>query len=69
MPRISDKTAITLDLKWLILFGGMLLSAGGMAWQMKALTDQVAKLEAQQHATERAVIETVVTLKVKGVIQ
>ena len=68
MPTVNDKTTVTLDLKWLILLGGMLLSAGGMGWQLKALTDEVRDLKVQQHASERAIIETVVTLRAKGLI-
>ncbi|MBU1457055.1 MAG: hypothetical protein KKD01_20260, partial [Proteobacteria bacterium] len=68
MPDINDRTTVTLDLKWLILLGGMLLSAGGMGWQLKTLADEVRDLKAQAHELERRSIEIAVTLKAKKVI-
>jgi len=66
MPILKDSTTVTLDLKWVLLLAGLLLSAGGVGWQIRDLTDHVAALEAQQKANERALIEIGVTLKLKG---
>jgi hypothetical protein len=66
MPTLKDSTTVTLDLKWVLLLAGLLLSAGGVGWQIRDLTGHVATLEAQQKASERALIEIGVTLKLKG---
>jgi hypothetical protein len=52
-------------LKWGLLivpFCGFLLSAGGMMWQISALTKQVEKLESQLREVDRRTIETGATV-------
>jgi hypothetical protein len=68
MPKITENAPITTDLKTLIVLGALLLTAGGIGWKVRDLGVKVEILEAAQKASERAIIETVVTLKAKGLI-
>jgi hypothetical protein len=58
--------------KWLIgiiaLLMGLASSSGVLLYQVSELRKDTARLEVQQQASERAIIETVTTLKVKKVI-
>jgi len=71
-PPLSDGTAITINLKWAIGILGMLMalasSSGVLLYQVSELRKETARLAVQQQASERAIIETVTTLKVKKVI-
>ena len=72
MP-ISDASAVTVKLGWLLTIIGLLMglasSSGVLLYQVHELRVQTDKLAAQQAASERAIIETVTTLKVKKVIE
>lgn len=71
-PTVSDALAVTVNVKWLIgivaLLMGLASSSGVLLYQVHELRVQTEKLAAQQLASERAIIETVTTLKVKKVI-
>lgn len=73
MTPVSDRSVIRLDLKWAVFLVGLLISAAGsagvLAYQVSELRRQVAALETQQRATERATVELAVTLKATGVIK
>jgi len=73
MTKIDDRAAVTIYLKWAVVLVGLLIStassAGVMIYQLRELGQKVEALEAQQKASERAIIETVTTLKVSGVIK
>jgi hypothetical protein len=73
MPApVSEATTITLRLGWLLSIVGLLMglasSSGVLLYQVSELRKETARLAEQQRASERAIIETVTTLKVKKVI-
>jgi hypothetical protein len=74
MPKeLSDATAITMRLGWLVAIVGLLMglasSSGVLVYQVSELRAEVKSLTAQQQASERAILETVTTLKIKKVIE
>jgi len=72
-PTLSDATEITVKVGWLISIMALLMalasSSGVLVYQVSELRAEVKSLTAQQAASERAIIETVTTLKVKKVIE
>ena len=72
-PPLSEGTAITVKLGWLVsivaLLMGLASSSGVLLYQVSELRKETARLAVQQQASERAIIETVTTLKVKKVIE
>lgn len=73
MPEISDRTAITIDLKWVILLVGLLISATGssavLVYQVSELRQDVATLEASAQKNRDAVISLTATLQAKEIIK
>lgn len=72
-PPLSDSTAVTINVKWAIGILAMLMalasSSGVLVYQVSELRAEVKSLTAQQAASERAILETVTTLKVKKVLE
>ena len=72
-PTLSEATEITVKVGWLISLMALLMalasSSGVLVYQVSELRAEVKSLTAQQAASERAIIETVTTLKVKKVIE
>jgi hypothetical protein len=71
-PTLNDGLTVAVNVKWLIgiiaLLMGLASSSGVLLYQVSELRKDTARLEVQQQASERAIIETVTTLKVKKVI-
>jgi len=72
-PTLSEATEITVKVGWLISLMALLMalasSSGVLVYQVSELRAEVKSLTAQQAASERAILETVTTLKVKKVIE
>ena len=71
-PTLSEATEITVKVGWLISLMALLMalasSSGVLVYQVSELRAEVKSLTAQQAASERAILETVTTLKIKKVI-
>jgi hypothetical protein len=74
MPTtLNDGLTVAVNLKWAIAIVGLLMglasSSGVLVYQVSELRAEVKALTAQQQASERAILETVTTLKIKKVIK
>lgn len=69
MPRVSDRTIVTLDLKWAVLAASLLVTAGGAMWEIRSLKEQVRDLAAKTAQLDRSLVELTVTLKAREVIK
>jgi len=78
--RVTDSTTLTVDLKWLLLIAGTLVttaaSAGVIVYQVDqldktttALRTQADALKDQQRELDMRLKELAVTLRNKGVLQ
>lgn len=72
-PVVSDASAITIKLGWLITIVALLMGAastgGVLAYQVSQLTTQVQALSAQRVADREAIISLTATLQAQGVLK
>lgn len=69
MPKITDGTTVTTDIKTLVMLASMALALGGILYQNNELRKDVAALETKVTTMNDAIVGVVQTLRNNGTIR